>query len=303
LGKAYTYLRMLFALLIALGVQSVVGQCGLQLACSDCMNMGGCAWNLGVCIDMSTMLTGCVAPACVNVALNCPAVLVVIYPTTAPLYTTPVSSVLPPLSTSASIYASPSIYASAALPASSTIYGSTFLPASSSLYPAVSSTLYPTTLSASVWPTVSSSLYPSTILPASTPIYGSTYLNGNVVYNGGVYSGVNAGVGLNGGLGGGLLNYNGNVVNANLRNTVEAGALAPYIPGIGGTVSALNSVNLLANGGQEFNNILNGGGGRGNALNGYLRGSLFANSIGGMNAGLGADLGQINQLNLLSSLF
>jgi len=247
-------------------------------------------------MQTATMLTACVAPACVNLALNCPAASVALYPTTAPLYTSPISTVLPPLSASASIYAAPSIYASAAFP--STLYPSTILPAASSLYPSVLPTFSSSLYGSAVLPAVSASLYPSTtIYPAATaPIYGNTYLNGNLAYGNGL--GANAGFGLNGQ----LLNYNGNPIDANIRNTITANALGPIIPGIGGAVSAYNNLNLVANGGPELNNILNGGGGGRNPLNAFVRGSFYANGIGSFAPGLSGPLNQLNQLNLLSSL-
>jgi len=120
-------------------------------------------------------------------------------------------------------------------------------------------------------------------------------LNGNVVYGNGLNG--NAQFGLNGQ----LLNYNGNPIDANIRNTFTASALAPFIPGIGGTVSTFNNLNLLANGGPELNSILNGGGG-GNPVNAFVRGNFYANGIGSFTPGLSGPLKQLNQFNLLSSL-
>jgi hypothetical protein len=237
------------------------------------------------------MFSACVAPACVNLALNCPAASVSVYAPAA-VYTPPIL----PLSASASVYAAPSIYASA-------------IPT----YPA-SSAIYPTTLASTIYPSVlpSAPIYSSTVLGATLPaasVYSTTALgtpiyNGNVVYGNGFYdNGFNSNFNANLGLGGGLLNYNGNPIDANIRNSFYANALAPIIPGIGGTVSTFNNLNLLANGGQTFDNILNGRGGRGDPFGNFVRNSYFANSIGAFAPGLSGPLNQLNQLNLLGSLF
>jgi len=318
-----------FLLALALGFQPVIGQfCGVQSSCASCVSVVGCVWNFGACLSSSSVSI-CGNANCINAIGLCPVLSnPVVYPTTTvlppalpPVTLPPVTLppvTLPPISGSASLAGSVSFpYSTTILPP----LGSPLPPIGTPLLPSIGTPLLPSIgtplySSASVFssPIVSASvatpigtpllsspispIYPAASASFAAPIYANAYTPPvSAGFSGGFYGGGGFYDNDNNGLFGG-----GGAIGNTVRADIYGNALEPFFPGIGGTFSTLNNLNLLSNAPDYLESTFTGEGYRRNPVNAFVRNDLFANALGNFIPGASGTLNAFNRFNLFSSL-
>jgi len=291
-----------FALLLALGLQPVIGQfCALQSSCSSCVSLVGCVWNLNSCWSIGSISPCSSALGCYSAIGECPLISApLVYPSAS--FSVGAGAVLPPLL--------PPIYSSSFVSAPFPIVSDVSYTAPLDTAPVLSAppiTTVGTPIATPIYnPPIATPIYNPPIVSASVapaasfaaPVYASDYV---APVGGQVYGGFYGNAGFNSGPPP-LFDTNGRPVYNTVRNNLVAGALEPMIPGIGATVSAANDFNLLANSPQFINSDLNGVGYRRHPVDTFVRNGFYANALGKFMPGLTGSLNTFNELNLLANL-